>query len=68
LLLGGAVLQGGTPWSAALLLALVPLAARIPAPQHWALRSQVALVCLYTLAIAAAAVYTLWRPWPETAL
>lgn len=68
LLLCGAVIVGHLPWYAAAVLALVPLGAQLPAPERWAMRTQAALVCLYTFIIAGAALYTLWQPWREFAL
>lgn len=67
LLLCGAVLVGQLPWYAAAVLALIPLAAHLPAPERWAMRTQAVVVCLYTFVIAGAALYTLWRPWEELA-
>src|SRR5690606_19093063 len=68
LLLCGAVIAGELPWYAAAVLALVPLAAHLPAPERWAMRTQAAVVCLYTFVIAGVAFYTLWRPWGEFTL
>lgn len=63
LLLCGAVLMGQAPWYAAAVLALIPLAARLPAPDRMALWTQAVVVCVYTITVAAAAVYTMGRPW-----
>ncbi|HEY9397533.1 MAG TPA: hypothetical protein VIQ28_07915 [Burkholderiales bacterium] len=63
LLLCGVVLVAQLPWYAAAVLALIPLAARLPAPERAALWAQAVVVSLYTFAIVAAAIYTLSKPW-----
>lgn len=64
LLLCGAVLTAQLPWYAAAVVALVPLAARLPAPKRAPLSAQAVLVSLYTFAIVVAALYTLSpQPW-----
>ena len=68
LLLCGLVLVAHLPWYAAAVLALVPLAARLPAPQRAALPLQAAIASLYTFAIVAAAIYTLSEPWGPLSL
>lgn len=64
LLLCGAVLTAQLPWYAAAVVALVPLAARLPAPKRAPISAQAVLVSLYTFAIVVAALYTLSpQPW-----
>ena len=52
----GALLLGRFGWLELAILALVPLAARLPVPQRWPVWTQVVLAALYTLACGGAAV------------
>ncbi len=68
LLLCGLVLVAHLPWYAAAVLALAPLAARLPAPERAALSLQAVVVSLYACVIVAAAIYTLSEPWRALSL
>ena len=52
--------QANLGWTELLLFALVPLAARIPAPAKWPVWGQAVLVSFYTLGCAAAACAVAW--------
>jgi hypothetical protein len=52
--------QANLGWTELALLALVPLAARIPAPAKWPVWGQSVLISFYTLACAAAACTVAW--------
>ena len=52
----GALLLGRFGWLELAILALVPLAARLPVPPRWPVWTQVVLASLYTLACGGAAV------------
>jgi len=56
-----AVLTAELPWYALPVLAVIPLAAKIPIPTKQPLWLQSVLLCLITLSIAAGAVYLTWR-------
>lgn len=56
-----AVLTARLPWYALPLLAVIPLAAKIPVSEKWALWLQSLLLSVATLACAAGAVYLTWR-------
>lgn len=56
-----AVLTAQLPWYALLVLAVIPLAAKIPVSEKWALWLQSLLLSVATLACAAGAVYLTWR-------
>lgn len=62
LLGAGAVLLAQLPWYAPVILALVPLAARLPAPERSPAWIQAVILSVYTLAVAAAAFFIVWRP------
>ena len=49
------------PWYSLLALALIPVAARLPAPEKSALWIQAVTLSAYTLAVAAAAIALTWR-------
>jgi hypothetical protein len=55
-----ALVQANLGWTELLLFALVPLAARIPAPAKWPVWGQSVLISSYTLACAAAACAVAW--------
>lgn len=55
LVAGAAVLLADLPWWAAAVLALVPLAVRLPLPMRSATWIQIAFACAYALIVAAAA-------------
>jgi hypothetical protein len=68
LVAAGAVTLGRLDWSALAILALAPLAARIPLPARWPVWGQTLLACLYTAACGGAAVATVYvanRGWPS---
>jgi hypothetical protein len=52
----GALLLGRFGWLELAILALVPLAARLPVPPRWPVWTQVVLASLYALACGGAAV------------
>ena len=60
LVAAAALMLAGLGWTELAILAVVPLAARIPAPGKWPTWAQAILVSLYTLAVAAAAVAAGW--------
>lgn len=63
LLLIGAVLGYGLAWPTAAVLALVPMAVRLPVPERYALWTQALVLALYTGSVLAAALYSLSQPW-----
>jgi len=56
LVAAGALLLGRFGWLELAILALVPLAARLPVPPRWPVVGQTVLACFYTLACGGAAV------------
>lgn len=63
-----ALLYSRLRWIELAILALVPLAARLPVPERWPLSVQVFVASLYTLACgaaAAASAYVTNRGWPS---
>jgi hypothetical protein len=61
----GAVLLAQLPWHALALLALVPLAARLPAPERAPVGFQAVILASYALAAGAIAGVVAWRGEPE---
>jgi hypothetical protein len=60
LVAAAALVQANLGWTELLLFALVPLAARIPAPAKWPVWGQAVLISTYTLGCAAAACAVAW--------
>jgi len=60
LIASGAMVLAQVPWYAALALALIPAATRLPLPQRAPLWVQAAIASLYGLAVAAGACYLAW--------
>jgi len=60
LVAAAALVQANLGWTELAILALVPLAARIPVPEKWPVWGQSALISSYTLACAAAACIVAW--------
>jgi len=60
LVAAAALLQANLGWTELALLALVPLAARLPAPGKWPVWGQAVLISSYTLACGAAASAVAW--------
>jgi hypothetical protein len=68
LVAAGALTLGRLDWIPAAILAVVPLAARIPVPVRWPVWGQTLLASLYTAACGGAAVATAYvasRGWPS---
>lgn len=55
-----ALVQANLGWTELLLIGLVPIAARIPAPANWPIWGQAVLISSYTLSCAAAACAVAW--------
>ena len=60
LVAAAALVQANLGWTELAILALVPLAARIPVPEKWPVWGQSVLISSYTLACAAAACIVAW--------
>jgi hypothetical protein len=58
---GFAVLSSELPWYALLVLAVIPLLAKMPLPEKQPLWMQAILLSLVTLLCAAGAIYLTWR-------
>ena len=56
-----AVMTTQQPWYTLIALGLIPVAARIPVPEKWALRLQALALSLLTGACAAAAIHLTWN-------
>jgi len=68
LLAAAALMLGNLGWTPLAILALVPLAARLPLPTRWPVWGQVVLASFYTAvcgSAAAASVYLASRGWPS---
>jgi len=68
LVAAAALMLGSLGWVPLAILALVPLAARLPLPTRWPVWGQVVLASLYTVACggaAAASAYLKNRDWPS---
>lgn len=57
----GALVLANSPWWSLVLLALIPLAARLPVPEHAPAWLQAIVVSLYTLAVATAYCVLAWK-------